>query len=45
LADFEEQIGKQTAVIEAGNKAVSEEIKRATAAGEDTSSSDFKKHL
>jgi hypothetical protein len=44
-ADFESTIGEQTAAIEAGNKAVAEEIKRANAAGEDTSTSDFKKHL
>jgi hypothetical protein len=31
--------------MEAGNKAVAEEIRRAKDAGENTSTSDFKKHL
>lgn len=44
-SDFEETMGVSAAMITAGNEAVAAEIKRATEAGEDTSTSDFKKHL
>lgn len=44
-SSFEETIGKQAAIIEAGNKAVADEIASAKEAGEDTSTSDFKRHL
>lgn len=42
---FEETMGRQARIIKAGNEAVAEEIKRANAAGEDTKSSEFKRHL
>ena len=43
--DFEETMGISAAAITAGNEAVAAEIRRANEAGEDTSTSDFKKHL
>ena len=44
-SSFEETMGISAAMVTAGNEAVAAEIKRATEAGEDTSTSDFKKHL
>ena len=45
LNDFEETIKGQRKAIEAGNKAVAQEIERATQAGEDTETSEFKRSL
>jgi hypothetical protein len=44
-SDFEEMMGMSAAMVTAGNEAVAAEIKRAADAGEDTSTSEFKKHL
>lgn len=44
-SNFDEHLGRHSAIIAAGNKAVSEEIARAKQAGEDVETSDFKKHL
>ena len=44
-SDFEEMMGMSAAMVTAGNEAVAAEIQRANEAGEDTSTSDFKKHL
>jgi hypothetical protein len=38
-------MGMSAAMVTAGNEAVAAEIQRANEAGEDTSTSDFKKHL
>lgn len=45
LNDFEETIKGQRKIIEAGNKAVAQEIERAAKAGEDTETSEFKRGL
>jgi hypothetical protein len=44
-SSFEEHMGRGASIIEAGNKAVEAETARAKSAGEDVSTSEFKKHL